>query len=119
MSRGAEIAQLLGRYKVMPGTEDAMQRGVAEVLDQAGISFEREHRLGPRDRIDFFLTDDQVGIECKIGGSLAEVTRQLQRYALTGQVRELVLLTSRSLHWSAPASLSDVDIHVVLMRWGL
>lgn len=94
--------------KSLPATsEDALQRAIERVLGLAAIddsprfAFEREVRLNEDDRIDFMFGDG-LGLEVKIDGSLADVTRQLHRYAQAEQVRELLLVTTRARHLSLP-----------------
>lgn len=79
------------------GTERAMQQAVGQVLRDAGVPFEPERRLAPRDRIDFLLGSG-IGIETKIGGSYIEVASQLLRYAESPLVTGLILVTNRASH---------------------
>src|SRR5688500_16154247 len=77
-------------------TEDKIQRGIGAALTNAEIAHEREVRLGPADRIDFLV--GAVGVEVKIGGGITPLTRQLTRYALSGRVEALILVTSKRRH---------------------
>jgi plasmid stability protein len=54
---------------------------------------EREVTLAANARIDFLIGD--VGIEVKIGGSPAEIFRQLMRYAQLPQVASFVVVTDK------------------------
>lgn len=90
-----EVVELLGRFRFRHTSEEDLQRAIAQVLERSGVPFRREVKLGPRDRIDFLL-DGGVGIEVKVKGSATQAARQLQRYAKSDQVTELVLVTSRS-----------------------
>ena len=56
----------------------------------------REHPLTRADRIDFLL--GRTGIEVKVKGPSAEVTRQLWRYAESDQIDDLILVTTRREH---------------------
>lgn len=47
-------------------------------------------------RIDLLV--DRVGIEVKVGGTTADVCRQLRRYVASRQIDELVLVTNRARH---------------------
>lgn len=56
----------------------------------------REHTLTRTDRIDFLL--GRTGIEVKVKGPSAEVTRQLWRYVESDQIDDLILVTTRREH---------------------
>jgi hypothetical protein len=58
--------------------EPQLHAAISHVLREAGLAFEHEVKLGPRERIDFLVGD--VGMEVKIGGSASSVVRQLVRY---------------------------------------
>jgi hypothetical protein len=62
-------------------------------LTEHGIGHEREVVLGEHDRIDFLAGD--VGIELKVSSGSSAIVRQLQRYAQSSLVSELLLLSLR------------------------
>lgn len=115
----AEVARVLSGFSYLVVAEVDLQVGVLMALTRAGITFEREVCLsrGRADRIDFLV--GAVGIECKVDGSLQEVTRQLHRYAQDPAVAELVLVTTRARHAAVPRSLAGKPVHVVATRGGL
>lgn len=90
------IATCLHANGARSSTELAFQDDVAEALKLGGLSYRREFVLSPRDRVDFLC--DGVGLELKIGGSSADVLRQLSRYTTSPKVDGLLLVTSRILH---------------------
>lgn len=108
-----QVVELLRQYSYPASSERQMHEGVAQILRENGIPFEREKRLTPEDRIEFYLPDQQMGIECKIEGGSHAVLRQLMRYAKCDIVRELVLLTSRMKHRRVPATLPGKPLHLV------
>jgi hypothetical protein len=79
-----------------------LHEAIAEVLDQAGISFEREHILDAKNRADFWL--DGLVIEVKVDGTLAEALRQVDRYIHLPQVTGVLLASTQ--RW-AEAPLKD------------
>jgi hypothetical protein len=83
-----------GRYQV--STETKLQLSIAGWLEQGGIAFEREKRLAPGERIDFFITPG-VGIEAKTRCNKRRIYRQLQRYAAIDEVAALVLITGTAM----------------------
>ncbi|MCG8400084.1 MAG: hypothetical protein MJA84_00640 [Firmicutes bacterium] len=77
--------------------EYSLQEMIAQKLTQAGIPFSKEHRLGPRNRIDF-LTAGGVGIEVKKGKPYKrQVIGQLNRYAENPEITVIVLVVERNL----------------------
>jgi hypothetical protein len=112
-----EIVHLLEGHRFDESSEDALQRGIAQVLSAAGASFTREVPLSPFDRIDFLV--GQIGIECKIDGSLSALTRQLHRYAVADQVAALVVVTARARLARVPISLHGKPIAVVATMGGI
>lgn len=110
-----KVIAALRSYKFRFRNEAELQNGIARVLEQEGISFERERPLG-RDRVDFFAAG--IAIEIKIDSSLAEVTRQLHRYSQHPDVLEVLLVTCRMLHDRMPDKMSDKDVKVVVVSSG-
>lgn len=113
----AAIRSLLERWTLRHSSEDELQRAIAEVLEAGGIPFKREVRIGVRDRLDFLA--GTVGIECKLFGSRTEVGRQLIRYAESGRVGALLLVTTRRQLLGLPVVLAGVPLltlHVGALR---
>ncbi|WZH36261.1 MAG: hypothetical protein PIR02_16055 [Microbacterium enclense] len=81
-----------------------------QTLGHSVVMYDREHHLDPHNRIDFLVTlrngpdhpHVNVGVEVKIGGALAAVQRQLDRYAQFREIDELLLVTSRARHHGIP-----------------
>jgi hypothetical protein len=105
------VLSALRAHRYQFGSEAELQEGVEIVLEQAGISFVREEQLDARNRIDFLVGD--VGIECKIDHSSADLIRQLWRYAGTGKVRELVVVAGKLRLGALPLEIQGVRVHVV------
>lgn len=106
------VANALSRYRIPTGTEAEMHRTVALALTECGLIYAREVTLGSAaNRIDFVVesaTGNNVGIECKIDGSPSAVTDQLLRYAESGKLAGLVLLTSKASHLAFLQSLDKI-----------
>jgi hypothetical protein len=73
-------------------TEHGLHRAIGNVLRDAGVPLQHEVELGPGMRIDFVSRG--LGVEIKTAGNSAEVTGQLRRYAATGKLTALLLLTT-------------------------
>lgn len=98
----AAILTALGGKRIDSTSEAVFQRDVGRLLTAAGVAWEREVILSPRDRIDFLVGD--IGIECKVQGSVGDVAQQLLRYAQHARIGALVLVTGRArLGRSLPA----------------
>ncbi len=115
LTRTAITAAVRG-YRYSYSDEHELQAGLADALTAAGLVFEREVALGPRDRIDFVV--DRVGIEVKIDGAPAVVLRQLLRYAHSDRVDHLILVTTRRTHRTLPLTVGAVPLTIVEVGGG-
>ena len=90
------LARAIEALSKLPGTfrdESRMHSGVENVLRKAGFAPLHEHAFDSKNRIDFFLPAEGIGIECKVAGSENAVRRQLQRYA--HHCTHLILVTNQ------------------------
>jgi len=106
----AEITALLRSKRYPLGTEAALQLAIEQVLTDAGVSFEREARLAPGERIDF-LCAGGIGIEAKTRCGKRIIYRQLQRYARHEAVNALILATGTAL--GLPPRIDSKPIYFV------
>ena len=91
----------------------------AEALQHAEIEFRHEAPLAKRCRIDFLC--DTVGIEIKRGRpDRIPVEAQLRRYAGTGRLSALILLSEKTLP-SLPGFVSGIPVYSVSLYklWGI
>lgn len=110
------IVETLPRYRYRFADEAQLQAGIADVLAQAGIPFEREHVAGPRDRFDFLIPDGIV-IEAKTQGSLSQALSQVRRYAARPDVQAVVLVACR--FWATVVPVTELHgkpIRVVRLK---
>ena len=91
--------------------EKACQSAIEQHLQGLGVSFSREHRLNGNDIPDFFSNGTVV--EVKIKGNTKAIYKQLLRYAEHDLVREVVLVTNRSM--GVPTELNGKPCYVVNM----
>lgn len=127
-------------------TEQALQDAIEYVLQDHGISYSREHRLDPKNRLDFFVrpwevcsdckqdpyqthqcgscmgngwTTDGTGIavEVKIKGSAASIHRQLKRYASNSTVSAILLVTGKTVGMPAEVCGKKVVVLPVGKAW--
>lgn len=93
-----EILSALGRIRIgVTNSEFEIQQLIDEVLDEQGISYTKEYKLAPRNRIDFFI-DSGIGIEVKRGKpNKTQVVRQLERYTSFDEIRAVILVVDRNV----------------------
>ena len=114
---GHEVVTLLSGYKFNFANEAELQKSIATVLHAKGWDFSREHRFNAYDRPDFYFGESGLVIEVKIKDAATKVFRQLQRYAEHEFVKEMVLVTTRSLQAAQmPAQLNGKPLLVLVLR---
>lgn len=110
-----EIRKALEGYKFQYADEMQLQEGIANALAGSKISFVREVRLTPQDRIDFMV--EKTGIEVKVGHPLASVMRQIHRYMQSDGIGELLLVTNRCRHAIIPKFVNGKPVEVLFLGW--
>ena len=116
-----ELAAALVAFRFHYNNEKELQAGVLSALTQLEIPFIPEHPLNPRDRVDFYIPVEMIGIEVKTqdsrgGAGLAAVTRQLWRYAKDEQISSLILITTRAKHRNLPSEILGKPLLVVYLN---
>lgn len=102
----APIIAALSRYQFIQHDEHALYAGLAHVLGEAGIVFERERRLDERSRVDFYLPATRLVIEVKVQGAPNAVLRQLWRYGKHPDVDGVLLVTTLAKLARVPDSIA-------------
>lgn len=105
------IVTLLTANRYQHRDETQLQELIAEVLAGVGYTATREVGLSPASRIDL-VVEPRIGIEVKVAGSVVDVAGQIQRYARTGDLDALVLVTTRAEHTALPARLGGLPVLV-------
>ena len=96
----------------------ARRNAVAEALTEAGLAYEHEFRLGPRNRIDFRV--GRVGIEVKKGRPATSLlTGQLRRYLESDALDAVIVVTQRVTR--VPDTLCGKPVVLVSLNrlWGV
>ena len=91
----------------------------ADALQRAEIPFRHEAPLAPRCRVDFLC--GTVGIEIKRGRpEKTPVEKQLRRYAATGKLTALILLSEKTAP-SLPGFIDGIPVYPVSLYrlWGI
>lgn len=139
------LCNVLNRYAYRFGNEIQLHEAMQAALQKEVIPHVRERIIGP-DRFDFFLPsalatgglipEDPGGlsittfdassinrggivIEAKIGGSVAEAVRQVERYCAHDEVQGAVIVSSRQ--WRAVQGKTDFTlrnkpVHMLSLR---
>lgn len=110
---GADVARVLAGYRLPVSNEAAMQVAIAAAFEESGMPHRREVTR-EADRIDFVV--EGVGVECKVQGSVTEVTRQLERYALWTDLTDLLLVTTVGKHLDVPRLMNGKTVRVHIVR---
>ncbi len=114
-----EVLQALAAIRA-PQTQDEydLHGMVAEALENAGIPFRHEAPLAPRCRVDFLC--GEIGIEIKRGRpERIPVEHQLRRYAQSGKLAALILVSERSR--PVPGFVEGIPLYAVSLQklWGV
>lgn len=113
LSRPWQVAAALDSFRFNLNSERECQDGITKVLiDVYGADrVQREHILGPKDRVDWLL-DGAIAIECKVkGANKMACYKQLQRYANHDCVKGIVLVTSLAM--GLPEAIDGVPTAMV------
>lgn len=96
--------------------ENDLQAGLESVFRDAGLWYRREvpHKRG---RLDFLVVSSdglRVGIELKVKGSLAALTRQIFDYLQGTDLEGMIVVTTRQAHRDLPTELAG---RPVMVHW--
>lgn len=91
------LTRLLQSNRFPLTDEKGTQSGIEAAFAAAGIAFEREVRLSPKDIVDF-MVEGNIAVEVKIKGQARSIYRQLVRYSEHPAVEHILLATSVSMH---------------------
>jgi hypothetical protein len=105
----ADFFHLMNTCRFSLSSEDALKEDMRLALTSKGIPFLQEHRLDPKNRLDFFI--DEHAVEVKIKGSAKSIYRQCLRYCEFEQVKGLVLVTNKALGF--PEELNGKPCYVI------
>jgi len=107
-----QLASTLAGFRFRFGDERELQDGIAQALTVRGIPFERERALSRPDRPDFMVSGG-TAIEVKVKGSLAELLRQISRYASHAEVTSVLAVGSPSWLTRLPSSICGKPVHAL------
>jgi hypothetical protein len=107
------VDRALRTHRFRFGNERELQAGIERVLRDDGLTVTREARI-EAGTIDFVVTSNgaALGIEVKVAGSRAAVTRQLHRYLQSDRIGALLLVTTRASLRNLPPQISGKRVFV-------
>lgn len=105
-------------YRFDCSTEARLQEGLGDLFGEKELRNTREMPLNRADRIDFLLAN-RIGVEVKIKGSRSDLVRQLQRYAKSPLLNEIVLVTSRMQLARLPDIIGGKRVYVAVLMQGI
>ena len=108
---------MLLSYQIPYGNERAMQTCIGKILEDNNIEYIPEHCFCDRDRIDFWLPEQRIALECKVDGGATKVLSQLLRYAEHEQVGSVILVTCRARHRSEMSDLTTLNNKPFSLIW--
>ena len=115
-----DLLSILARLSIgFTHSEYEIQAMLADLLTEHGINHQKEYRLGPRNRIDFY-TDQGIGIEVKRGRpNKAQLLRQLERYTSFKEIRAVVLVLDRNVNIPSEIKGKSCIVFGLNRLWGV
>ena len=101
--------------------EYVLQAKIKECLHEYGIGYQKEYRLGSRNRVDFLVTGG-IAIEVKQGTTKPNQTRvihQLLRYASYEEVKAIILVVDRNVHLPSEINGKPCISYGLHKQWGI
>ena len=98
--------------------ESEIHDALCNALLRAGIAFKREHRLGPRSRVDIWTGGIAVEVKKKRPATAALIA-QVTKYLDHEEVKGLIVVLEKSVH--VPGSINDKPVSVLSLNalWGI
>lgn len=90
-----DIIKLISSSRLSVQDEKETQLQIERIFIDNAIDHCREFRLDAKNIPDFFI--DGIAIEIKIKGGPRQIYRQCERYCQFEEVRELMLITNKSM----------------------
>ena len=98
-------------------SEIVVQNQIEEILQESNIVYIREKLLSKGNRIDFYLVGIGICVEVKIKGSATPILRQCKRYCEHGEVKSLLLISSKFMGF--PEILKGKSCYFIGLSEGL
>lgn len=116
----SDILKALAELRIgIVSLESDLQETVEQAFKEHDIAYRREVQLDSRSRIDF-LVEPGIGVELKKGKpNRKAVINQLERYAASDQIQELILIIESAM--DLPESIGGKPCMSLALRkqWGI
>ncbi len=114
MNSATDIITILSRRRFSLTDEKQTQSEIASVLKQNNIEFQKEFMLDKKNIPDFFI--DGIAIEVKIKGNAKSIYKQCERYCQFDEVKQLILITNRSMGF--PPEINGKSCYILKLSIG-
>jgi len=104
-----EIIKIISPARLSVHDEKETQKQVEKLFADNKINYEREFKLDKKNIPDFFI--EGIAIELKIKGHARKIYKQCERYCDFEQVKELILITNRSMGF--PEDINGKPCYVI------
>ena len=91
------IASFLEEAQLPFGYEDDVKRHIRQALDEAGIPYQTDVRVGKKAHVSFLIAGCIV-LCCYIDASMNRIVAQMEKFARANDVEGVIIVTSRDLH---------------------
>ncbi|MHB8370642.1 MAG: hypothetical protein ACYDBP_13320 [Leptospirales bacterium] len=105
-----DLISSIQRVRFRYVTERDLQNGIETLFGKFDIPYFREYSMGSADRPDF-LVDGGIALEVKIKGSLPELLRQISRYGLHREIREILVVGTPRWIPRVPAEIEGKPVY--------
>jgi hypothetical protein len=122
MKEYQEVIKALSNLRIGKiSVEYDLQNKIADVLHTAGITYKKEYKLGPRNRVDF-LAIGGTAIEIKKGKpNRQKLIDQATRYAAFPEVKSIILVVETGIVTPLPPLINGKLCTVFGLQrlWGI
>lgn len=117
LQAASDVIRLILRCRLDLSSEKHLQEGLEKAFQDAGVLFEREKRLSPKDIPDFLVTGGIV-VECKMRnkGKKIAIYQQICRYAEYPEVTAIILASNGSM--GLPPEINGKPVYAASLSAG-
>ena len=108
-----ELSRLLGANRYSFQSEAELHECLADVLDAAGVAYQREVRLSEAHRVDFMV--GRLAVEVKLSGPLSALTRQVHGYLQHEEVDGVLVVAAKTRLAGLPGEVSGKPVRTLVL----
>lgn len=106
------VSRILASTRFSCLNEAELQTAVQRTLDAGGVTYQREHRLSRRDRVDF-LIEGGLALELKVRTSKKNALSQVLRYAEHDAVSAVLVASTTHLAINLPGEAHGKPLRTI------